>query len=1094
MNPGASKVASLLGSASLLAMIGAGGSQAQQLAQAQTAQAGPMQVPEQVLVTGSLIRGTAAVGVPVTNVGPQDFVQTGALTTAELFRTVPAAVVSPGPVGTNNGGNAGRETEVSLRNLDSSGGYPVRSLMMVDGYRFPPQGEHSGQRDPSIIPALALDRIDILVDGASATYGSDAVTGVINIILKRGYDGAVTQLRGTFADGKQEYAASQLWGRTWDGGDVTLTYEWSDYTPLKGSSRSNFTLNFSPWGLDNRIPIASSIPGTLSTGSPATPATARGIGTICSNCFAIPGGSGANFNASLNNGLGPLAPGSGPGVLNWAAVGAAANAGTANEINPYSIGWYDPAMQHNSAVITVDQRLTSNISFYGEGFYSNRRFEVINLANQSPASTQDLSVQVPTANPYYPIGAPSNLAVNYNIGLESPPYTDGNEIADRYLAGLNFDLPARWEGRVYYSESFDGTHTNANAVNQSAVSAALGWTIPAGFAIGTSPAVATWTRPATIPYLNLFCDPHAFTCNSPTTLQYITGHRIAVTNFSVNEKGVNLDGPLFSLPGGDVKAAVGGTYTSESWFYSLNDNTKTPNLIAPALQESRHLDVWAGFVQLNIPLVGDANAFPLVQQLEVEASWRHDQYNTFGGTSNPKVGFNWTLSRDYGVIVRGDWGTSFRAPGFAEQSAIVGDIISGVNVPNFPANRSVSLNCNPDPNSLAGRLLNPGAGFIGWNGVVGNNGKAGTTCGSTANPTGLGMFSTAGVAIQDGLRKYVNTAEAALRPETAVNYNITAEFAPSAFLKGLDLQATWYQVKINNALTQFGNPNNSTVNNPALGFSYIVPTDIAKAGVDVAGCSNNNTPTTCPEFEAMVRALLNDPQNPVPQSALTSVLWINDGAIGNFGWIKQQGMDFNASYDFDAGELGVWNTGIVGTYYLHQYSANNASPTVPNPTIIDDFSSDAGTVGGIAQTASTLDPRLRYRARLGWSNGGLSVTGFVNYVSHYYDNQNAPPNVNFQCTTTGGVAAGGTFPCAIGNYTGLEPSWYTFDLSVGYDTRDLPASDYLKHVGIQLVVQNILNKLPAFEYQIAAGSAPTAFDVTKSDLGRTVGIILTKTW
>ncbi len=201
MNPRTSKVASLLGSASLLAMIGAGASPGAQ-AQTQSAQAGPVEVPEQVLVTGSLIRGTAAVGVPVTNVGPQDFVQTGALTTAELFRTVPAAVVSPGPVGTNNGGNAGRETEVSLRGLDSSGGYPVRSLMMVDGYRFPPQGEHSGQRDPSIIPALALDRIDILVDGASATYGSDAVTGVINIILKRGYDGAVTQLRGTFADGK----------------------------------------------------------------------------------------------------------------------------------------------------------------------------------------------------------------------------------------------------------------------------------------------------------------------------------------------------------------------------------------------------------------------------------------------------------------------------------------------------------------------------------------------------------------------------------------------------------------------------------------------------------------------------------------------------------------------------------------------------------------------------------------------------------------------------------------------------------------------------------------------------------------------------
>ena len=82
----------------------------------------------------------------------------------------------------------------------------------------------------------------------------------------------------------------------------------------------------------------------------------------------------------------------------------------------------------------------------------------------------------------------------------------------------------------------------------------------------------------------------------------------------------------------------------------------------------------------------------------------------------------------------------------------------------------------------------------------------------------------------------------------------------------------------------------------------------------------------------------------------------------------------------------------------------------------------------------------------------MSVTGFLNYVGHYYNNQNAPPNVNFQCTMSGGTVGGGTLPCAISNYTGLEPSYYTFDLSFGYDTGDMPASDYLKHIGVQLVI------------------------------------------
>jgi outer membrane receptor protein involved in Fe transport len=147
MNPKTSRLASLLGSASLLAMWGAPGTEAQEVAQAQTAQANPMEVPEQVLVTGSLIRGTVAVGVPVTNLSPQDYAQTGSLTTADLFRTVPSALVTPGAVGTQANNNIGKQVRVNIRNLDPNDG--TRSLMMIDGYRFPPQGEADCTIDPS---------------------------------------------------------------------------------------------------------------------------------------------------------------------------------------------------------------------------------------------------------------------------------------------------------------------------------------------------------------------------------------------------------------------------------------------------------------------------------------------------------------------------------------------------------------------------------------------------------------------------------------------------------------------------------------------------------------------------------------------------------------------------------------------------------------------------------------------------------------------------------------------------------------------------------------------------------------------------------
>ncbi len=161
-----------------------------QVAQAAVAQAAPSGVPEQVLVTGSLIHGAAAVGVPVTSFRDGDFKETGALTIADLFKNVPAVYQIPQNDVIAGGGYIARAQNVNLRNLSTHGS---RQLLLVDGLRFPNQGRGGCQTDPSIIPQLALERLDILADGASATYGSDAIVGVINVVLKRGYDGAISQ-------------------------------------------------------------------------------------------------------------------------------------------------------------------------------------------------------------------------------------------------------------------------------------------------------------------------------------------------------------------------------------------------------------------------------------------------------------------------------------------------------------------------------------------------------------------------------------------------------------------------------------------------------------------------------------------------------------------------------------------------------------------------------------------------------------------------------------------------------------------------------------------------------------------------------------
>jgi hypothetical protein len=105
---------------------------------------------------------------------------------------------------------------------------------------------------------------------------------------------------------------------------------------------------------------------------------------------------------------------------------------------------------------------------------------------------------------------------------------------------------------------------------------------------------------------------------------------------------------------------------------------------------------------------------------------------------------------------------------------------------------------------------------------------------------------------------------------------------------------------------------------------------------------------------------------------------------------------------------------------------------------------------------------------------------------HFYSTQNAPPHVNFQRAAAGGTVGGGSSPCAISNYSGLEPAYYTFDLSLGYDTGDLPPNPHLKNVGIRLVIQNTMNKMP-LRIPNLGGNPPTrstlrkAFRVARSD-------------
>src|SRR6185295_5234470 len=181
--------------------------------------------------------------------------------------------------------------------------------------------------------------------------------------------------------------------------------------------------------------------------------------------------------------------------IDWAALSNDSNyagplnptAGTRNMFDPYSRLWYDAVEQRNGGAITVDQRLTKDISFYGSAFYSNRRAKFLVPSTGMPGANNAISLfAVPTFNPYYPAGTfctpagpqpancvPTNLRINYDISIEQPVLVNAYEVAARYQMGLHIALPAGWESQLFYSETYDSSYNHVSgSVNKNAISAA----------------------------------------------------------------------------------------------------------------------------------------------------------------------------------------------------------------------------------------------------------------------------------------------------------------------------------------------------------------------------------------------------------------------------------------------------------------------------------------------------------------------------------------------------------------------------------------------------------------------------------------------
>jgi iron complex outermembrane receptor protein len=585
------------------------------------AAAEPAQVSE-LTVTGSHIRG-APPASPLLVISRHDLEGSGQTTVVDALRALPENFGGGAGQGAPNTGAdklARNSTFASALNLRGLGNNAT--LVLIDGRRMAGSGTFGDFTDISTIPTSAVERVEVLLDGASALYGSDAVGGVVNIIMRKTFEGAETRILagGATQGGAAQAQISQVFGKRWSGGGVIAAIELQHQDDLPGADR-RFTANadLRPLGgLDQRQTNA--FPGNILIIDPVTHALVPG--------FAIPTGQ---------NGVGLQ-----PGQL---------IAGARNLQNQRLGEDILPEQDMSSFYVAADQMFGDRLQVSGSARYSDRHYKSVQGAATS-------SLTVSKANPFFvsPIGATSeSIGYSFRDDLPNPINPGSAKVLGLSLDG-KLDLFRDWRAEAYatFAQEYDVSN-NFNLINSLALNEALGNT-------ADNPATAFSTAQ------NGFFNP--FTgipgSNSAAITKFIGSGLLNLhSRDRVWTANVQADGTLWTLPGGAVKLAVGAQSREEALYRDSVIQIVTATPVPQAITDlSRH--VTAAFAELQIPIFGPENAVTGIQKLDLSIAGRVEHYETFGTSTNPKVGILWAPMTD--LQVRATYGTSFRAPALRETS------------------------------------------------------------------------------------------------------------------------------------------------------------------------------------------------------------------------------------------------------------------------------------------------------------------------------------------------------------------------------------------------------------------------------------------
>jgi len=654
---------------------------------------------EDIVVVGSQIRGASTTAaLPVAVLGQQEILATGAVNGDDLLRSIPQmgdVLFSAANNAQTSNAARGDVNSVNLRSLGVG-----NTLVLLNGRRIVSHPTSQGTSDTGTVPVLSynsnaipvtgLERLEVLLDGAAAIYGADAVAGVVNTVLQDDFDGLKINSQYGGAEGThlREFNIGVFAGKDFDRGNVSAFVDYTDRTALRAedqpftrSDNLRFLFAGDPAFADSLVPDGRNTRGAWANLAVvgATTAIRRGAQTLTSaaGAFHIQPTSIAGCTVGVGDGICL-----GNGALNFNNTQRELRFDTAPGTT------VTPDTQRLNLMFTGHYDLTDTLTAFGEiGWYQADTHRV------QPAVINLNTLVIPASNYWNPFGPvtfangqanPNRIAGLTNVPVSGLAVTlnqyrfvdtgfqevDVENYQARLLAGLRGEFRGfDWESALVYSEA--QATDESDAVNSTALQAQLALSTPDAYNPFNGGCVDQTSFGD--------CTPSSQAALDAITFKLKRESRTTLTMFDFKVS----KGDLFNLPGGAVGVAFGFEARKETQDDDRDENLDGTNIFVDSVTGAINLsnviavspnpdthgerEVLSAYVEFAVPVVSPEMNIPLVRSLDLQIAGRAEHYSDFGSVAKPKIAAAWDIVE--GLRVRGSYSEGFRAPNLEQTNA-----------------------------------------------------------------------------------------------------------------------------------------------------------------------------------------------------------------------------------------------------------------------------------------------------------------------------------------------------------------------------------------------------------------------------------------